>query len=54
MRSPSSMTVPPCGATRPLSTLSVVVFPEPLPPRSATMVPRSTLNDTSRKTWVAP
>src|SRR5262245_44841975 len=54
MRAPFRVTVPLCGATSPLSTLRVVVFPEPLPPSSATIDRSGTWNDTSRSTWVAP
>src|SRR5215470_9751218 len=52
--SPSIQTVPARGATRPLTAFSTVVFPEPLPPRSAMMAFGGTVNETSRSTCVGP
>src|ERR1700682_1331959 len=51
---PSKSTVPDRGTRSPLSVLSVVVLPDPLPPSSATTAPAGTWNDTSRSTSVAP
>ena len=46
MSTPSTSTVPPLGATRPLATLASVVLPAPLAPTRATASPGATSSET--------
>ena len=50
----STVNVPPLGAIAPDSTFSVVDLPHPFGPRSASMAPGSTWNDTSSTTTWSP
>jgi hypothetical protein len=45
---------PAAGFTMPVRVLSIVVLPDPLPPRSATIEPCGISNVTSRNTSVIP
>jgi hypothetical protein len=54
IRCPSKVMLPRRGRENPLIVLSVVLLPEPLPPRSATMPPAGTAKLTPRSTSVRP
>src|SRR6184192_4032949 len=50
---PATSTRPPVGWSRPVSILSVVVFPAPFGPRKPTISPGSMRNVTSRTAWTS-
>src|SRR5687767_1430509 len=54
MLSPLNITSPDRGGTRPMIAFSVVDFPAPLRPRSATTSPSRTSRSTSNSTWARP